>query len=106
MAKYLLEATYTAEGMKGVLKDKASGRKAAVGKALAGVGGKIESFYFAFGERDVIVVADLPDNVSAASVAFAVCASGLVRTKTTPLLTVEETDQALQKGVAYSAPGR
>jgi len=106
MPKYLIEATYTAEGLKGVLKDKGSGRKAALSKALAGLGGKVDSFYFTFGDRDVLTVVDLPDNVSAASVAFAVSASGLVRTKTTPLLTVEETDQALAKSVEYKAPGR
>ena len=106
MPKYLIEATYTSEGLNGVLKDKGSGRKAAVEKALAGLRGKLESFYFTFGDRDVILIADLPDSVSAASVAFSVCASGLVRTRTTPLLTTEEADQALGKSVEYRGPGR
>ncbi len=106
MPKYLMQACYSTEGLKVLQGDKASGRKAAVSKALASVGGKLESIYYAFGDYDLILIADFPDNVSASSMAFTVCASGLVRTKTTPLLTVEETDQALQKSVDYRAPGR
>ena len=106
MPKYLLKASYTAEGLRGLQRDKASGRKAAVTQAVEGLGGKIESFYYTFGEEDVIVIFDLPDNASAAALALSVSATGLVRTKTTPLLTIEEIDQALGKGVGYRAPGR
>jgi uncharacterized protein with GYD domain len=108
MPKYLIQASYTAEGLKGVQKDKASGRKAAVSKALEGLGGKLEALYFAFGEDDAVVIMDMPDNVSATALSLAVSASGLVRTRTTPLLTVEETDKALEKSVSlnYRAPGR
>ena len=95
MPKYLVRASYTAEGLKGLQKDKASGRKAAVTQALEALGGKLECIYFAFGEDDVVVIFDLPDNIAAARLAVAVGASGLVRTKTTALLTVEEADQAL-----------
>ena len=105
MAKYLIQGSYTAEGLKGLLKDKASGRQAAVKKTLASVGGKVESFHYAFGDYDVALIVDLPDNVSAAAISLKVSASGLVRTKTTPLLTVEEADQALQKSIDYRAPG-
>ena len=108
MPKYLIQASYTAEGLKGLQKDKASGRKAAVNKALEGLGGKLEAIYYAFGQDDVVVILDMPDNVSATALSLAVSASGLVRTKTTPLLTVEEADQALDKSgsVNYRAPGR
>ena len=105
MAKFLIEASYSAEGMKGLQKDKASGRKAAVTQAFASFGGKVESIHYALGDADVYVIAECPDNVTAAAIGFAVCATGLVRTKTIPLLTVEEMDQALGKNVAYSAPG-
>jgi uncharacterized protein with GYD domain len=105
MAKYLLEAAYTSEGLQGLIKDKASGRREAVTRALQAIGGKIESLYYAFGEHDVIVVLDVADNVSAAAIAIRVSASGLVRTKVTPLLTVDEVDQAIQKTVEYRAPG-
>jgi uncharacterized protein with GYD domain len=105
MPKYLIQASYTAEGLKGLIKDKASGRKAAVVKALKGVGGKLEAIYYGFGSDDVYVIVDMPDNASAAAVSVAVSASGMVRIRTTPLLTVEETDQALEKAVNYRAPG-
>jgi uncharacterized protein with GYD domain len=88
------------------MKDKGSGRKAAVDKALASVGGKVESFYYSFGDNDVVVIADVPDNASAAALSIATTASGLVRIKTTPLLTIEEADKALQKSVAYRGPGQ
>jgi len=61
--------------------------------------------YFCLGENDVIVIADVPDHVSAAALSMAASASGLVRTKTTVLLTVAEADEALSKTVSYRAPG-
>lgn len=106
MAKFLIQANYSAEGLKGLLKDKGSGRKAAVEKALKSVGGKLECMYYSFGKFDVVLVADLPDSVSAAAMCFAVCASGLAHTQTTPLLTIDETDEALGKSVGYKAPGK
>jgi uncharacterized protein with GYD domain len=105
MPKYLIQASYTADGLKGLMKDKASGRKAAVIQALADVGGKLETMYFTLGERDVLVICECPDNASAASLGLAASASGLVRTRITPLLTVEELDQTIAKGVNYRAPG-
>jgi uncharacterized protein with GYD domain len=104
MPKYLIQASYTAEGLKGLQKDKASGRRTAVGSAVETLGGKLEATYYTFGQDDVIV--DLPDNTAASSLSLAVSASGLVRTKTTPLLTVEEVDKALAKNINYRAPGR
>jgi uncharacterized protein with GYD domain len=106
MPKYLIQASYTAEGLLGLQKDKASGRKAVVSEAAEKLGGKLEALYYAFGEDDAVVILDLPDNVSASALSLAISASGLVRTKTTPLLTVDEADQALQKSVSYRAPGR
>jgi uncharacterized protein with GYD domain len=106
MPKYLIQASYSADGLQGVMRDKASGRKAAVQKALKSVGGKLECMYYSFGNHDVVLVADLPDNISAAAVGFSVCSTGLAHTKTTPLLTVEETDKVIQKAVRYKAPGQ
>lgn len=105
MPKYLVQASYTAEGLQGLIRDKASGRLAAVRRAVESLGGRLDSLYYCFGEYDVMLVADLPDNASAAAVGITVCASGLVRTKTTPLLTVEEADQAIAKTVEYRPPG-
>jgi uncharacterized protein with GYD domain len=106
MPKFLIQASYTAEGLKGLMHDKASGRKAAVEKAFASVGGKVDSFLYSFGEYDAVLIVDVPDNTAAASLSLAVSASGLVRTRTTPLLTIEETDKALEKAVSYPVPGR
>ena len=75
-------------------------------RALEAVGGKIDSIYYTFGDYDVVVIVELPSHVAAATVAFNVTSTGLVRTKTTPLLTIEETDQALEKTIEYRPPGR
>jgi uncharacterized protein with GYD domain len=106
MAKYLFQATYTAEGIKGLEKDKASGRKAALSKAIEGLGGKLEAFYLCFGEHDWVLLADLPDNSSATAFSLAVSGSGLLRTTTIPLMSAEETDRAFQKKAAFQAPGQ
>ena len=105
MPKYLIEASYTAQGLKGLQKEKASGRKQAVTKLVEGLEGKVEALYFALGDRDVILIIDVPDIVTGAALAITVAASGLVRTKSTALLTVEEVDRALTKRVHYRAPG-
>lgn len=106
MAKYMVQATLTGDGMKGVEKDTAAGRKKIVTKAIEGLGGKVEAFYFALGDYDVVVVVDMPDIVAAAAMSMHVSDSGLVRTKTTALLTTDEADQAIKKKVAYRAPGK
>jgi uncharacterized protein with GYD domain len=105
MPKFLVEASYTPDGFKGLLKDKASGRKTAVTQTIEKLGGKLEAIYFCLGENDVILIADLPDHVSAAALSSTACGSGTVRTKTTTLLTVEEADKAFSTNVSYRAPG-
>jgi uncharacterized protein with GYD domain len=106
MAKHLWQASYEAEGARGLLKDGGTKRRQAAEAALKAVGGKLEAFYFAFGESDVYLIADLPDNVSAIAASLAVNASGAIRIKTTVLLTPEEVDQAIKKTVSYTPPGR
>ena len=105
MAKYLFHASYSPEGLKGLQKDKASGRHAAVRQLLESVGGKLECMYYALGEDDVVIIADLPDNVAASAISLGVSAVGLVRTRTVPLLTVEEVDKALATNLNYRKPG-
>jgi uncharacterized protein with GYD domain len=105
MPKYLLQASYTSQGLQGLAKDGARKRREVVQKATEQLGGKVEAFYYAFGEADVYVIADLPDAVTASALSLAVNASGLVQLRTTPLLTVEEVDSAIAKNVAYRAPG-
>jgi uncharacterized protein with GYD domain len=106
MPKYLFEARYTAEGAKGIEKEGGSSRREAVLKHLAQIGGKLEAMYFAFGEVDCYSIIDLPDNVSAAALAFAVNESGAIATRTVVLLTPEEVDQAVHKKINFRAPGR
>jgi uncharacterized protein with GYD domain len=105
MGKYLIQGSYTAEGIKGVLKEGGTGRREAVSAALKGLGGKIESMYYAFGDTDVYVIVEAPDNVTAAALAMGVSATGTVGVKTTVLLTVEEIDQAGKKTLSYRPAG-
>jgi len=106
MPKYLVEASYTAEGLKSLQKDKATGRHRAWSEAVEAMGGKVESFHFALGEHDVVTIVDLPDISSVAAICMAASSSGLVRTRTTALMTVEEADRALGHKTKYRAPGK
>lgn len=106
MPKYLVTASYTAEGAKGLLKDGGSKRRQAIETAVKAVGGRIESFYFAFGEHDVYVIVDAPDNVAVAAMTVAVGAAGGATSRTTVLLTPEEIDQATKKRPNYTPPGQ
>ena len=105
MPKYLVEASYTVEGVKGIQSAGGSSRRDAIAALAESVGGQLESLYFAFGERDVYAVVDLPDNESATAVALTVNASGAVTVRTTVLVTPEEVDAAAKRSVEYRAPG-
>jgi uncharacterized protein with GYD domain len=105
MPKYLIEARYTAEGVKGLQAAGGSSRRDAIAALAESVGGRLESLYFAFGEHDVYVVVDVPDNESATAVALTVNASGVVKARTTVLLTPEEVDAAANRSVDYRPPG-
>ena len=106
MAKYLWQANYVGEGLKGLLKEGGSSRRAVVEKIVASMGGKLEAFYYAFGDTDLYGIAEMPDNVSAAAFALTIAASGAVTLKTVVLMTPEEIDQAAKKSPSYRPPGR
>jgi uncharacterized protein with GYD domain len=106
VAKYMIEASYTVDGIKGLLKEGGSGRRTAVESAVKGLGGTVESFYFVFGEDDVIVILDMPDNTSMAALSLGVSAAGGATTAVRVLLTAQEMDAAVKKTVEYRAPGR
>ena len=106
MPKYLVEATYSAEGAKGILKAGGTARRKVVEQTTAEVGGKLEAFYFTFGDRDAVIIIDVPDNVAAAALSMAVNSTGAIRSRTTPLLTCEEIDRAAKDHVEYRAPGQ
>lgn len=104
MPKYLVIASYTSEGIKGVMKTGGTARSAAVEKAVVGLGGTLESFHFAFGKDDAYVILDMPDDVAAAALAMAISATGLVATRVVVLLTPDEIDDAASRNVAYIPP--
>ena len=104
MPKYLLEVNYTLDGIKGVKAKGGSARKAAAQAAAKSVGGKLESFYFAFGGTDVYTIGDFPDNAAAAALALAVTAAGGATVRTVVLLTPDEVDAATGKKVSYRPP--
>ena len=106
MPKYLVSANYAGEGIKGLLKEGGSSRKAAVEKLAGSLGGSVESMYYAFGETDLYVIADMPDDASMTALALTVGASGAVTLKTTVLMTPEEVDKAVKKTPNYSPPGK
>ncbi|GGZ77527.1 GYD domain-containing protein [Streptomyces bluensis] len=106
MPKFLIQSTYTTEGTKGLLSEGASGRRAAVEQIVTGLGGKVEAMYFAFGEDDLVLIVDFPDPVSMAAVSLTVKASGALHTRATPLLTLDEIDEASRRKVSFRAPGK
>ena len=106
MPKYLVQANYIGEGLKGLLKEGGSGRRAAVEKLFGSVGGKVEAFYYAFGDTDLFIIADVPDNVTAAALSLTVNAAGTATAKVTVLLTAEEIDAAAKKTATYRPPGQ
>src|SRR2546427_3813142 len=107
MARFMFQASYSADGIKGVLKDGGTGRRTAVEAAIKSLGGKLEGFYYAFGETDVYVIVDGIDNATAAAFFMGVGSTGsLRRLKTTVLMTPEESDQAGQKKKADPRPRR
>ena len=106
MAKYLIAASYTAEGAKGLLKEGGTKRRQAAEQAIKSAGGTLEAFYFAFGDTDVVAIVDAPDHATMTAASLAINASGAVHVKTSVLLTPEEVDLATKKGTIYQPPGR
>ena len=105
MSKYMLEVSYTLDGVKGLSEEGGSARVAAATALVESLGGKVESFYFAFGDTDAYVVIDMPDDVSVASAALTVNAAGGVTSRTVKLLTAADLDAATKKKGSYRPPG-
>ena len=106
MAKYLVQGVYTPKGLEGLLREGGSSRREAVRKAIESLGGTMESFYYAFGDSDVVGVVDLPDNVTAATFSLRIASAGGATVKTTVLMTPEEVDKATKNTPDYRAPGQ
>ncbi|MBR8641402.1 GYD domain-containing protein [Streptomyces tuirus] len=105
MAKYLFKVQLTTDGLKGLLREGASARREVVTRMVEGLGGRVETMYWAFGDDDVYVTAELPGNTSAAAMGMVVSAAGGVRTSTVVLLSADEIDEAVRQQVDYRAPG-
>jgi uncharacterized protein with GYD domain len=105
MPKYLVEASYLSEGIRGVQKEGGTGRRRAIDALFKSLGGSVEAFYFAFGDKDVVIIGDLPDNASAAALAMKVNAAGAASAKINVLLAPQEMDEAVKKTSVYRPPG-
>ena len=105
MPKFLLEVNYTLDGVKGLMAEGGSARVEAATALVESLGGTIESFYFAFGDPDVYLIVDMPDNESVAAAALTVTASGGVTARTVALLTPADLDAAAKKHPTYRPPG-
>ena len=105
MTKFLIKASYTHEGVKGLLKLGGTIRKQAIEKMINDLGGKMESFYYAFGDTDVYVIGEVPDAVTLAAVSLNINSTGLVSTADTILINPEEVDRATKISVSYRSPG-
>lgn len=106
MPTFLWRASYTSEGTKGLLKEGGSKRRAAIQQMIEKAGGRLVAFYFAFGDADVIGIAEFPDPATAAAVSLAVNSAGVVHLNTTLLLSAEELDAGTKKPIEYRAPGK
>ena len=105
MPKYLIVANYSSSGAEGLLSAGGSSRRTAITEMTEGLGGTLESFYFALGADDAFVTVDLPDDEAAASVALTVGAAGKASVRTITLLTPEQVDEAAKRSPTYRAPG-
>jgi uncharacterized protein with GYD domain len=104
MPKYLVQGSYTDQGLKGLLKEGGSKRRAMVEQLAKEMGGKLETFYFAFGSDDFVIILDLPGNVDMAATAVVAQASGMMKSRVTVLMTPEEVDQAMKRKVDFHPP--
>ena len=105
MAKYLIEANYTHNGVQGLIREGGSSRRKALSDTVEGAGGTLEAMYYAFGGTDLLMIVDLPDNEAAVAVSVTLNAGGGIKVVTRPLMTPEEIDSAVAKSVPYRAPG-
>ncbi len=105
MPKFLVFSNYTASGSKGLLKEGGTNRQTEVEDVCTQLGGKVEGMYYAFGDYDLYIILDFPDNVSMAAVELAVRSSGAIVNKTVVLLSPEDLDEAARKAVTYRSPG-
>ena len=105
MGKYLLQASYTQGGLAGLSSEGGTSRRAALSETIEGVGGSVESLYYAFGDTDLFIIADLPDDATATAVSLAIGTAGALNASVTVLVTPETVDEAIAQDVSYRPPG-
>lgn len=105
MPHYLFNARYTQAGIQGVMKEGGGPRQEVVRALAASLGGTVEAQYWAFGDDDYLVIAELPDNAAALAIAATVGSSGAASVKTTVLLTADDVDAMTRLRGTYRAPG-
>ena len=105
MRSYLWRVSYSATGTKGLLGVGGTSRRATIEQLVDGLGGSIDAWFHAFGDDDLYVIANMPDDEAAAAVSLQVAASGAARIQTTVLLTAAQIDQAAKTSVSYRSPG-
>ena len=108
MARYLIKAQFTSEAMASMIKNPTD-REEAIRPMFEAMGCTLEQYYFAVGENNVYVLAEIPDNISGEALTMAVLASGAIAsTKTTVLLTAQEAIEAMKKagGIVYRPPAK
>ena len=105
MAKYLFRTSYTQAGIAGLIKEGGTGRREALRQTIEGLGGSLESFYYAFGDDDLLLIAELPGDEAAAAFSVFINAAGALSVSCTVLIPAESIDGAIGKSVAYRKPG-
>jgi uncharacterized protein with GYD domain len=105
MSKYLVNASYSPEGTRGLIKEGGTSRHLMVREMVMKLGGKLDFFYYSFGESDVIAIVDVPDAATAAALSMGIKATGAVQISLTVLISPEEIDKASKKSVGYRPPG-
>ena len=105
MAKYLFQASYTQAGLAGLQREGGTSRCAALTTTVQSVGGTVEALYYSFGEWDIQLIVDLPDDTAATALSIAFGAAGALNSRVTALVTPEVVDAAIATSVAYRPPG-
>ena len=105
MPKFMVRGSYSADGLKGLVREGGTARRDAINAAVKSAGGTLETFHYGFGEGDLYAIIDVPDQETMTAIALAIGASGALAPHTTALLTPEQVDAAVKKDVKYRPPG-
>jgi uncharacterized protein with GYD domain len=105
MPTYLFKVRYSPDGAAGLVNKGGSARVAAAKETIESVGGTVKDMYFAFGDVDAFVIAEMPDDAAAAAVALRTSSTGMISVETVVLIPPDEIDHASHLDVAYTPPG-